>query len=78
MPPRSQIATVLCLTAILSSACACGVPKQEDGALENRGFAAGTRARLAQGTRLRSGGQPEEVDRHKRAAAFRDYGRYYK
>jgi len=78
MQARSEIATVLCLTTILLSGCACGLPKQEDGALENRAFAAGKSARLAQDTRLTSGGQPEEVDPVKRAAAFRDYGRYYK
>ena len=76
MQPRSEIVSVLCLTAVLLCGCACGVPKRGDGALENRAFATRASAPLAQG--LTSGAQPEEVGRRARAAVFRDYGRYYK
>jgi hypothetical protein len=78
MQPRFGIATALCFTALLVG-CVCGSPKREDGALGNRASVAGPL--VAQGTgrvQQTSGGQSEQVDRFKRAAPFRDYGRYYK
>jgi hypothetical protein len=79
--PRFGIATVLCFTATLLAGCAFALPKPEDGALGNRASGTGAGALVAQETGRRQenmGGQPEEVDRLARAAAFHDYGRYYK
>jgi hypothetical protein len=79
MQPRFGIATALCFTATLLGGCMCGSPKREDGALGNRASVAG--ALVAQETgrvQQTSGGQSEQIDRVKRATAFRDYGRYYK
>jgi hypothetical protein len=79
MQPGFGIATALCFAATLLAGCVCGSPKREDGALGNRASGAG--ALVAQETgrvQQTSGAQFEQVDRVKRAAAFRDYGRYYK
>jgi hypothetical protein len=80
MQPRFGIATALCFATLLAG-CVCGSPKREDGALGNRASVAGAGALVAQETgRVQhiSAGQSEQIDRVKRAAAFRDYGRYYK
>ena len=77
MQPGFGIATVLCLTATLLAGCVCGLPKPaEDGAPGNRASGADTGALIARETgrtQGNSGGQHEELDRLKRAAAFRDY-----
>jgi hypothetical protein len=79
MQPRFGIAAVLCFTAILVAGCACGLPKPEDGALGHRASGAGALVAQETGrTQENLGGQPQEVHRLKRAAAFHDYGRYYK
>jgi len=81
MPPRFWIAAVLCLTAILLAGCACGLPKPEDGALGNRASGADAGAlvvRATARTHEKLGAQGEQGERLKRAAAFQDYGRYYK
>jgi hypothetical protein len=81
MQARSGIAIVLCFTATLLGGCAFGLPKPEDGALGNRASGTSAGALVAQETgrrRQNIGGQPEDVDRLGKAAAFHDYGRYYK
>jgi len=72
MPPRFWIATVVCLTAVLLTGCACGLRKPEDGALGNRASSADALALVVQAT-----GRAEQGEPLKRAA-FQDYGRYYK
>jgi len=81
MQPTLGTANMLCFTAILLASCACGLPKPRDGVLDNRTFAAGAAAQIAQATnrtQRNSAAQGEDVDRLKRAAVFRDSGRYYK
>jgi len=81
MQPTLGIATVLCFTATLLACCACGLPKPRDGVLDNRAFAAGAAAQIAQATdrtQPNLSAQREDVERLKRAAVFRDSGRYYK
>jgi hypothetical protein len=73
MPPRFWIAAVLCLTALLLAGCTCGLPKPEDGARGNRASGAGAAALVVRAT-----GRAEQGQRLERAAAFQDYGRYYK
>ena len=75
------VITVVCFIAVLLAGCTCGLPKPEDGALRNQASGAGAGALVAQEAgRVQqiSRGQSEQVDRVNRAAAFRDYGRYYK
>ena len=78
-PPFGIVAAVVCFTAVLLAGCTCGLPKPEDGALRNQASGAGALvAQEAGRVQQISAGQSEQVDRVKRAAAFRDYGRYYK
>ncbi len=81
MQARFDIATVLCFTAALLAECALGLPKPEDGALDDRASGTGAGAAVGQETGRRQEnmeGQPDEVHWLGRAAEFHDYGRYYK
>jgi hypothetical protein len=79
MQPQFGIATVLCLTATLLVGCALGHSRPEERGLSDRASGAGTlvaqsTGRIADESEARS----EEGERLERAAAFHDYGRYYK
>jgi hypothetical protein len=81
MNPRWEIATVLCLTGILSVGCACGVRKPENVAPRNFAASAGAGPVVAEAsgrTAENSVPQRERGERLKKAAAFHDHGRYYK
>ena len=68
MQPRLAIAGVLCLASMLFGACAVGLRQEAAGGL-------GARVSTAS---LVAPGQFDETERLRRAAAFRDGGRYYK
>jgi hypothetical protein len=81
MQARFGIAALLFFTAALLAGCALGLPKPEEGAPGNRASGTGAGALVAQETARSQENmrrQPEEVDWLGRAAAFHDYGRYYK
>ncbi len=61
---RFEIATVLYFTATLSVGCACGLAARPDGAMDHL---------VATETR-----HIEDNGHIRRAAVFREYGRYYK
>ena len=68
MPPRLAITGVLCLASTLFGACAFGVRQEAAGGLGERVSTAS----------LVAPAQFDETERLRRAAAFRDGGRYYK
>jgi hypothetical protein len=68
MQPRLAIAGVVCLASTLFGACAFGVRQKAAGGLGARVSTASLVAAV----------QFDEAERLRRAAAFRDGGRYYK
>ncbi len=81
MQPRLGLATVLCFTVPLLAGCAFGFLKPEHGGLGHQASDASAGALVAQATGRKAeklGAQSEQGERIERAAAFHDYGRYYK
>ena len=74
MPSRFEIAAVMCFTATLSVGCARGIATPKDHVFNSRFAAAGSTGALV----ATQTNHLQDIDRARRAAVFRDSGRYYK